>query len=64
MYTPDNTPRYSQKVMHGENEVTVECFMGVIADALYGSRDAWATVRSEGGQSYMCSLYELSPCKS
>jgi hypothetical protein len=62
MFTVDNTPRYGDKVMHGNNVVTVQSFMGVMADAIYGTSDAWASVRREDGSVYMCSLYELGPC--
>jgi hypothetical protein len=60
MFTVENTPRYGDKVMHGSNVVTVQSFIGVMADAIYGTSDAWASVRREDGSTYTCSLYELS----
>jgi hypothetical protein len=61
MFTVDNTPRYGDKVMHGNNVVTVQSFMGVMADAIYGTSDAWASVKDEDGRVYTCSLYDLRP---
>jgi hypothetical protein len=61
MFTTENTPRYGQIVMHGSKVVTVRSFMGVIADAVYGTTNAWASVQDEQGNVYNCSLYELSP---
>jgi len=60
MFTVDNTPKYGQIVMHGEQKVTVKSFMGVIADATYGTKNAWASVVDENGRVYTCSLYDLS----
>lgn len=63
MFTAENAPQYGQKVLHGNDVVTVQCFMGVIADTLYGTKDAWATISKEDGSMIMCSLYDLRPCE-
>ncbi len=64
MFTAENTPRYGQAVMYGEQMVTVRSFMGVIADATYGTKRAWASVEDENGKLFICSLYDLRPCDS
>ena len=64
MFTVNNTPKYGQIVMHGEQKVTVQSFMGVIADATYGTKNAWASVIDDTGRVYTCSLYDLSQCSS
>ena len=62
MFTIEHTPKYGDKVLYGNTVVTIHSFMGVIADALYGTKNAWASVENADGKVFMCSLYDLKPC--
>lgn len=63
-FTVEITPKYGDIVMHGSERVVVTSFQGVLADALYGTRTAWAHVQRKDGKCYMCSLYDLSPVEN
>jgi methylthioribose-1-phosphate isomerase len=63
MFTAEHTPRYGDTVMLDGQKVVVKCFMGVLADEIYGTKDAWASVQYDDGRTVHCSLYDLQPCK-